>query len=78
MAPMKPDEARFLEQSFVPANAVINTGTTVAWYNGDFGHERTVNVKDATGSSVVFSTGIITDKPGIKNIHIQHSRNLQL
>ena len=64
--PNEASEARFLEPSFVPANAVINTGTTVAWYNGDFGHERTVNVKDATGSSVVFSTGAIIDNQASK------------
>ena len=64
--PGEADEARFLEPSFVPANAVINTGTTVAWYNGDFGHERTVNVKDATGISTVFSTGEIIDNQASK------------
>ena len=52
--PNEVDEARFLEQQFVPANAVINAGTTVAWFSGDVGHERTVNVKDATGNSVLF------------------------
>ena len=59
--PGEADEARFLEQSFVPANAVVNPGTTVAWFNGDVGHEQTVNVKDATGSSTVFTTGVLTD-----------------
>ena len=59
--PNEVDEARFLEQQFVPANAVINAGTTVAWFSGDVGHERTVNVKDATGNSVLFSTGIIPE-----------------
>jgi plastocyanin len=64
--PNEDSEARFLEPSFVPANAVINTGTAVAWYNGDFGHERAVNVKDATGSSTVFSTGEIIDNQASK------------
>lgn len=53
-------EARFLDQHFVPENAVINTGTTVLWFNGDVGHERTIDVKDADGNSV-FNTGEITD-----------------
>lgn len=59
--PGEADEARFLEQQFVPENAVINPGTTVAWFSGDVGHERTVNVKDATGNSVVFNTGVIEE-----------------
>ncbi len=54
-------EARFIEQQFVPETAVINSGTTVSWFNGDVGHERTVNVKDTNGDSLLFSTGEITD-----------------
>ncbi len=54
------NEARFLDQRFVPENAVINTGTTVLWFNGDVGHERTIDVKDSEGNSV-FNTGAITD-----------------
>jgi plastocyanin len=64
--PGEADEARFLEQQFVPANAVVNPGTTVAWFSGDVGHERTVNVKDATGSSVLFSSGVITESQASK------------
>lgn len=54
------NEARFLDQHFVAENAVINTGTTLLWFNGDVGHERTIDVKDANGNSV-FNTGAITD-----------------
>jgi plastocyanin len=54
------NEARFLAQHFVPENAVINPGTTVLWFNGDVGHERTIDVKDASGNTV-FNTGEIVD-----------------
>ena len=54
------NEARFLAQHFVPENAIINAGTTVLWFNGDVGHERTIDVKDASGNSV-FNTGEIVD-----------------
>jgi plastocyanin len=54
------DEARFLDQHFVPENAVINAGTTVLWFNGDVGHERTIDLKD-TSSNTVFNTGEIID-----------------
>lgn len=54
------NEARFLDQHFVPENAVINIGTTVQWLNGDAGHERTIDVKDASGNTV-FNTGEIVD-----------------
>ncbi|WP_148687528.1 cupredoxin domain-containing protein [Candidatus Nitrosocosmicus hydrocola] len=54
------NEARFLDQHFVPENAIVNTGTTVQWFNGDAGHERTIEVNDATDNSV-FNTGEILD-----------------
>ncbi len=54
------NEARFLDQHFVPENAVVNTGTTVQWFNGDAGHERTIDVKGPNGDTV-FNTGEIVD-----------------
>jgi plastocyanin len=54
------NEARFLDQHFVPENVVINTGTSVQWFNGDAGHERIIDVKDASGNTV-FNTGEIVD-----------------
>lgn len=50
------DEARFLDQHFVPENVVVNTGTTVQWFNGDAGHEHTIDVKGSNGDTV-FNTG---------------------
>ena len=32
------DEDRFLDQPFIPQNAVLNKGTTIIWLNGDVGH----------------------------------------
>ncbi|MDF0681833.1 MAG: hypothetical protein P0116_12805 [Candidatus Nitrosocosmicus sp.] len=55
------NEARFLDQHFVPENAVVNTGTTVEWFNGDAGHERTIAVKDTDGTASLFNTGEIVD-----------------
>ncbi len=55
------NEARFLDQHFVPENAVVNTGTTVQWFNGDAGHERTIDVKDTDGTASLFNTGEIVD-----------------
>lgn len=62
------NEARFLDQHFVPENAVINTGTTVQWFNGDVGHERTIEVKDTDGSTTFFNTGEIVDSQASNHI----------
>jgi len=75
--PNEEKESRLIDQQFVPDNAVVSTDTTVAWFNGDVGHERKVDVKDANGASNLFTTGEITDmqlsptymftKPGLYN-----------
>ncbi len=52
------NEARFLDQHFVPENAAVNVGTTLLWFNGDVGHERTIDVKGSDGNSV-FNTGLL-------------------
>ena len=62
------NEARFLDQHFVPENAVINAGTTVQWFNGDAGHERTIDVKDTDGSTSFFNTGEIIDSQASSHI----------
>ena len=54
------NEARFLDQHFVPENTVVSTGTTVQWFNGDAGHERTIDVK-GPNDDTVFNTGEIVD-----------------
>lgn len=71
------NESGFLDQHFVPENAVVNTGTTVQWFNGDAGHERTIDVKETDVSTSIFNTGEIVDsqasspftfsKPGVFN-----------
>jgi plastocyanin len=73
--PNEESEARFLEQQFVPETAVINSGTTVAWFNGDVGHERTVDVANANGDSMLFSTGEITDMQVSKTITFNSTGN---
>lgn len=67
------NEARFIDQHLVPENAIINTGTTVAWFNGDMGHERTVEVSDTDGSSVMFTTGPITDMELSPTLSFNHT-----
>jgi plastocyanin len=35
-------ENRFIEQSFLPQNAVVNKGTNVIWFSGDVSHEHRI------------------------------------
>ena len=58
--PGEEDESRFIAQSFVPQNVVINPGTQVIWFNGDVGHEHNIVVTDESNSPV-FETGEFTE-----------------
>jgi hypothetical protein len=55
--PGEQDEARFIEQSFVPENTVISRGTNVIWFNDVVGHEHDLVVTDNATGQNVFQTG---------------------
>jgi plastocyanin len=60
--PGEDDEARFIDQSFVPETAVISEGTSVIWFNGDVGHEHDIIVTSNTDSiSPIHQTGEFTE-----------------
>ena len=51
------DEDRFLDQPFIPQNAVLNKGTTIIWLNGDVGHEHNLVVTNNSTGGSVYETG---------------------
>jgi plastocyanin len=56
--PGEADEARYLDQSFVPQSVTINPGTNVVWFNGDVGHEHNIAISGGGGSpSPLYQTG---------------------
>lgn len=56
--PAEDDEARYLDQSFVPDDLVLSRGTNVVWFNGDVGHEHDIVVSSNKGSSSpIYRTG---------------------
>src|SRR5919106_3032186 len=60
--PGEEDEARFIDQSFVPETAVINRGTNVIWLNGDVGHEHDIVVtSDTVSTNPIYQTGEFTE-----------------
>lgn len=57
--PGEEDEARYLNQPFVPETVTISPGTNVVWFNGDVGHEHNIAISgDGSGSpSPIYQTG---------------------
>lgn len=59
--PGEDDEARFLDQSFVPESTIINEGTSVIWFNGDVGHEHDIVITSSNDNTPIYQTGEFTE-----------------
>lgn len=59
--PGEADEARYLDQSFVPESVTLSPGTNVVWFNGDVGHEHNIAVSGEGGPSPIYQTGEFTE-----------------
>jgi len=54
------DEDRFLDQPFIPQNAVLNKGTNIVWFNGDVGHDHNLVITNNSSGEAVHETGVST------------------
>ncbi|CAN5422429.1 hypothetical protein BH18THE2_BH18THE2_06670 [soil metagenome] len=53
------DQYPFINQAYLPQNAVINAGTMVVWFNGDVDHDHKINLSnDRNPESVLFDTRV--------------------
>ena len=48
---------RVINQPYIPQNAVVNVGTTVAWLNADAGHRHSITLVDNNAKKIVFNSG---------------------
>jgi plastocyanin len=58
--PGEEDEARYLNQPFVPESITVSPGTNVVWFNGDVGHEHNIAISgsgDGGGPNPLYQTG---------------------
>jgi len=53
--PTVPKDLRVINQPYIPQNAIVNVGTTVAWLNTDAGHRHSVSLVDDNTKNVVFN-----------------------
>jgi plastocyanin len=56
--PGEENEARYLDQSFVPQSVTVSPGTNVVWFNGDVGHEHNIAISGGgISSNPLYQTG---------------------
>jgi plastocyanin len=48
---------RVINQPYIPQNAVVNVGATVAWLNADAGHRHSITLVDDSTKNIVFNSG---------------------
>jgi plastocyanin len=50
-------DLRVINQPYIPQNAVVNVGTTVAWFNADAGHHHSITLVDNNTKNTVYNSG---------------------
>jgi plastocyanin len=51
-SPAMSEEARLINQPYVPENLEVSPGTNIIWFNGDVGHNHKVTVVDENSNEV--------------------------
>ena len=68
------DEDRFLDQPFIPQNAVVNKGTNIVWLNGDVGHDHNLVVTNNSTGGTVHETGVFPQFE-VRNLALNETGN---
>jgi hypothetical protein len=68
------DEDRFLDQPFIPQNAVVNKGTNIVWFNGDVGHDHNLVVTNNLTGGTVYETGVFPQFE-VRNVVLNETGN---
>ncbi|HEY7078664.1 MAG TPA: hypothetical protein VH500_03120, partial [Nitrososphaeraceae archaeon] len=71
--PTAPKELRVVNQPYLPRNAIINTGTTVTWFNADAGHKHQVTLLDNKSGTVVYESGLFDNFVASKPIKFNNT-----
>ncbi len=56
--PTQPKELRVVNQPYLPRNAIVNTGTTIMWFNADAGHKHQITLLDNKSGAAVYESGL--------------------
>lgn len=72
-SPNLPEEQRFVDQSYIPENIVVEQGTNIRWFNGDVGHTHKITLVDENSNNIfdsgtfafnTISKPVVLDEPG--------------
>ena len=71
--PTAPKELRVVNQPYLPRNAIVNTGTTVTWFNADAGHKHQITLLNNKSGTVVYESGLFDNFAASKPIRFNET-----
>jgi plastocyanin len=71
--PTQPKELRVVNQPYLPRNAILNTGTTVTWFNADAGHKHQITLLNNKTQTVVYESGLFDNFAASKPIKFNNT-----
>ena len=64
---------RFINQTYLPENAIVSTGTTLVWFSGDKNHDHFINLNDAKSNASIFSSGAFAFNTATKPVKLNNT-----
>jgi plastocyanin len=71
--PTQTKELRVVNQPYLPRNAIVNTGTTVTWFNADAGHKHQITLLNNKTQTVVYESGLFDNFAASKPIKFNNT-----
>lgn len=64
---------RFINQTYLPENAIVSTGTTLVWFSGDKNHDHFINLINAKNNASIFSSGAFAFNTATKPVKLNNT-----
>jgi hypothetical protein len=64
---------RFINQTYLPQNAVVSPGTTIVWFSGDNAHDHFINLNDAKNNASIFTSGAFPFNTATKPVKLNNT-----
>src|ERR1051325_6883853 len=64
---------RFINQTYLPENAIVSPGTTLVWFSGDKNHDHFINLINAKNNASIFSSGAFAFNTATKPVKLNNA-----
>jgi hypothetical protein len=64
---------RFINQTYLPENAIVSPGTTLVWFSGDKNHDHFINLINAKNNASIFSSGAFAFNTATKPVKLNNT-----